>query len=69
MTINMGKLDRALRAVAGLVLLIAAFTTAIGGDGWLNWIVIAAGAVLLGTAATGICPAYLPFGIRTCRSR
>lgn len=57
---NVGTIDRAIRAVAGLALI-----------GWgvatQNWWG-AIGLVLLGTAAIGWCPAYLPFGIKTGKS-
>lgn len=64
MTKNVGKIDRILRAVVGVVLLIAAFSA-----GWSTlWTVIAAivGLVALGTAAMSSCPAYSIFGIKTC---
>lgn len=55
---NVGKTDRAIRAVIGLGLL------AVGAyfhSGW-GWI----GLVPLATAVVGFCPAYLPFGLSTC---
>ena len=58
MTINVGLIDRALRAIVGLALIGWAFT---GGPVWA-WI----GVVLLFTAAIGFCPAYTLLGIRTC---
>ncbi len=61
---NMGTADRTIRAIAGAVLLYLGFTWATGGLGWL---MLAIGAILLGTAAVGTCPAYLPFGLSTCR--
>ena len=58
MTINVGLIDRALRAIVGLALIGWAFT---GGPVWA-WI----GVVLLFAAAIGFCPAYTLLGIRTC---
>jgi uncharacterized membrane protein YkgB len=59
---NEGMIDRALRLGLGAVLLIVAI-------GVLSGIVqIIAGvlsAILLLTGAVGVCPLYLPFGIRT----
>jgi hypothetical protein len=62
MTKNMGMVDRAVRAVVGLVLVALAATGTIGVWGWI-------GVVPLATAAIGWCPAYLPFGISTCLSK
>ena len=58
MTINVGLIDRALRAIIGLALIGWALT---GGPVWA-WI----GVVPLLTAAIGFCPAYTLLGIRTC---
>ena len=58
MTINVGMIDRALRAIIGLALIGWALT---GGPVWA-WI----GVVPLLTAAIGFCPAYTLLGIRTC---
>lgn len=58
---NMGKWDRGLRAVAGIVLI----GLAVAGPQWAwAWI----GVVPLATAAIGWCPLYSVFGIRTCRA-
>ena len=59
MSTNIGRLDRVLRIVLGLVLLSLIFI----GPHTL-WGLI--GIVPLGTALTGFCPAYALFGIRTC---
>jgi hypothetical protein len=55
---NMGKTDRNIRfAAAGLLVL----------GGWLTGSVLLSviGLIPLATAATGTCPAYMPFGIST----
>lgn len=59
MAMNVGGLDRGLRAVVGLALI----GMAVAGIGapW-TW----AGVVVLGTAVIGWCPAYLPFGLNSC---
>lgn len=62
MTKNMGMVDRALRAVVGVVLVALAAAGTIGVWGWI-------GVVPLATAAIGWCPAYAPFGISTCPSK
>ncbi len=58
---NVGTADRVLRAVLGL---------AIGAAGlyYQNWFGLV-GLVPLGTAIIGWCPAYLPFGLSTCKTR
>lgn len=56
---NMGGLDRILRIVVGLVLIALVF---VGPQIVWGWV----GVIPLGTALIGWCPAYLPFGIKTC---
>ncbi|MDD2796245.1 MAG: DUF2892 domain-containing protein [Acidocella sp.] len=58
---NVGGIDRILRIVVGLALIVAALLHYVG---WWGYI----GVVPLATGTTGWCPAYLPFGIKTCRS-
>ncbi len=58
MSMNVGMIDRALRAVAGLALISWALS---GGPIWA-WI----GVVPLATAAIGFCPAYTLLGLSTC---
>lgn len=57
---NVGGVDRALRVLAGLGLIGATLSGAIGAWGWL-------GVLPLATGLFRFCPAYLPFGLRTCR--
>jgi Protein of unknown function (DUF2892) len=61
MKLNMGSADRIIRAVLGAAVIAA-------GVYFQSWFG-AIGLVLLGTAAIGWCPAYLPFGISTCRTK
>ncbi|CAA7615993.1 DUF2892 domain-containing protein [Magnetospirillum sp. UT-4] len=61
MSKNVGGIDRILRIVAGLVLIALAVTETVGLWGYV-------GVVPLLTGAIGWCPAYLPFGIKTCKS-
>jgi len=60
MTKNMGGIDRGLRLVVGIALLVWGYMA----QNWLG----AIGLVPLFTAAIGWCPAYLPFGIKTCKN-
>lgn len=59
MKVNSGTLDRAVRVVAGLVLIGLAATGKVGPWGYI-------GAVPLLTGAVGNCPVYSIFGINTC---
>jgi hypothetical protein len=56
---NVGGIDRILRIVVGLALIVLAATGTIGVWGWLGVIVLATGVV-------GICMPYTLFGFSTC---
>jgi Protein of unknown function (DUF2892) len=60
MQTNLGNWDRSIRVAVGLALIAATLFGYIGLWGWI-------GVVPLVTAFFGFCPAYLPFGISTCR--
>jgi hypothetical protein len=62
MKANVGTADRVIRAIVGLVLLSLIFILE-GNARWLGLI----GIVPLATAVIGWCPAYVPFGISTCK--
>jgi hypothetical protein len=63
MKLNVGTIDRAVRAVIGLVLIgLAAGGVAPGV--WM-WVAGGAGVVLLGTAAFSFCPIWALLGIDT----
>lgn len=62
MSSNVGGADRIIRIVVGIVLIALAATGTIGYWGYI-------GVVPLATGFIGWCPAYLPFGIKTCRTR
>ena len=59
MNVNVGTVDRAVRVVAGLVLIGLAIVGTIGVWGYI-------GILPLATAALGRCPLYSIFGITTC---
>jgi len=59
MKTNVGSLDRTARIIIGLAILGAGFF-------FQNWFGLI-GLIPLGTALSGWCPAYLPFGISTCK--
>jgi hypothetical protein len=59
MKTNEGTIDRALRVLAGLVLIALTLTGTIGMWGWI-------GVVPIATGLLGWCPAYTLLGINTC---
>lgn len=61
MQVNVGTLDRAMRIVAGIVLIGASLLGFIGTWGWI-------GVVFIATGLLRFCPAYLPFGISSCKA-
>jgi hypothetical protein len=58
MQANMGTADRVVRLIAG----VAVIGAGIYFGSWWG----AIGLVLIATALMKFCPAYMPFGIRTC---
>jgi hypothetical protein len=58
---NVGSIDRLIRIAAGGGLIAAAAFGIIGSWGWI-------GLVPLATGLVRICPAYLPFGLSTCKA-
>lgn len=64
MTKNMGSLDRTLRVIAAVVLIVLGLTGTITGTLAIVAYVVAAEFLL--TSLVRICSAYLPFGINTC---
>jgi membrane-bound ClpP family serine protease len=65
---NVGTADRAVLALVGIVAMVLAFTT-LGVMAGAVWGIVAAvvGVVMLGTAGLGMCPAYMPLKISTCK--
>lgn len=63
---NVGPIDRGIRAIAGIVLLIATFVLLSG-----FWQALAAlvAVILLITAIFGVCPLYSALGIDTTPTR
>jgi hypothetical protein len=65
MKTNMGTADRIIRSLLALAVVGLYATGAIGGT--LAIVLGVVAAVFLLTSLVGMCPAYLPFGISTCR--
>jgi DUF2892 family protein len=63
--LNEGQPDRAVRMLAGIVLVVAGWMVA-----WntLGVALFAIGAIALGTGIVGWCPAYTLFGISTVKT-
>lgn len=68
MTANLGKIDRVIRIILGIVLLAAPFVTGWGifASSGATIISVIAGAIMVATSAMRFCPLYRIFGIRTC---
>ncbi|MBC2769882.1 YgaP family membrane protein [Pusillimonas minor] len=56
---NVGGIDRALRVIVGVALIVATLMGYIGVWGWI-------GVVPLATGLLGTCPAYKLFGFSSC---
>lgn len=59
MKCNVGRMDKVLRIVVGLAILLAGFAY----QSWWGLV----GLVPLLTGVIGWCPAYLPLGLSTCK--
>jgi membrane protein YdbS with pleckstrin-like domain len=66
MTRNVGSVDRALRALIGILALLGAFVLG-WFSGWMLWAAVAVGVIMLVTAAVGTCPLYRLLGMNTCK--
>jgi hypothetical protein len=70
MKANENGVDRALRLVLGVVLLVASYMWFGVADGTISGIIAAViGAVLVLTGLIGFCPAYRLVGMSTCKSK
>jgi hypothetical protein len=63
--LNEGQSDRAVRMLAGIVLVVAGWMLALNT---LGVALFAIGAIALGTGIVGWCPAYTLFGISTVKT-
>jgi hypothetical protein len=62
MKTNVGSIDRIARVSVGVLLVGLALSGTIGAWGYIGFLPIL-------TGAFGFCPAYLPFGLSTCRAK
>ena len=64
---NLGQIERAIRAVLGIVLIGVGYTADLSQGAAITAYVV--GVIALGTAAVGFCPAWKLFGINTCQMK
>ena len=62
---NVGTVDRIVRAIIGVVLILAPFVAGLAG--FWTWLLPLLGVVALGTAALRTCPLYSVLGVNTCK--
>ncbi len=62
---NVGQSERMIRGAIGILGVVLFFVL----TGWLQWLALVVGLVLLTTAAVGWCPPYSLLGINTARRR
>jgi hypothetical protein len=65
MTKNMGTVDRAIRTLLAVAIIVLYLTDAISGT--LAIILGIVAIAFLVTSLVGWCPAYVPFGLSTCK--
>jgi len=66
---NVGKFDRILRTIIGIVLIVAPFATnmSLFSSSTMIYGSVIVGAVLVATAGLRFCPLYRLIGINTCK--
>ena len=62
---NMGTLDKAVRSIAAILLVVLYFTGAVSGT--VGYVFLGIAAVFLLTSTFSFCPLYAPFGMSTCK--
>jgi len=60
---NMGTIDKVIRILVALVVVVLFFTNVISGT--LAYVLLALSAVFVLTSFLSFCPLYLPFGLST----
>ena len=63
--VNVGSMDRYIRFVLGIILIIAGALT-LSSNSTLGIVLLVVSIIPIGTAAINFCPLYAIFGIRTC---
>ena len=62
---NMGTIDKVIRILIAVVIAVLFFAHVITGI--LGIVLIILAVIFVLTSLIGICPLYLPFGIKTCK--
>ena len=67
MTVNVGSLDRTLRGILGLILMILPFLGVWAGfqNMYVTYASVIVGIILLVTGLVGMCPIYSLLGLKT----
>lgn len=70
MRMNVGNIDRMMRAVVGVILLAVPFVSglALFDSAAAVVVFVLVGLVMLVVAATRVCPLYSVFGFKTCKN-
>jgi hypothetical protein len=64
---NMGMIDRLIRVLIAVVVVILYFTGNISGT--LAIVLLIFSGIFILTSLIGVCPLYIPFGIKTCKKK
>ena len=64
---NMGTVDRVARILIAIVVAILFFTKVITGT--LGIVLLVFAGIFVLTSLVSFCPLYLPFGIKTCKTK
>ena len=64
---NMGSIDKIVRIVLALVVVILYFTNVVSGV--LGSVLLVVAGIFVLTSLFSFCPLYLPFGISTCKKK
>lgn len=64
---NMGMIDRVIRTLIALTIAVLFYLEVISGT--LGIVLLILGGIFLLTSIFGFCPLYLPFGIKTCKTK
>jgi hypothetical protein len=64
---NMGFTDRIIRTIIAVAIAILYFTDVITGT--LGIVLLVVAGIFLLTSLVSFCPLYLPFGLKTCKTK
>jgi hypothetical protein len=64
---NMGSMDKVVRIIVAIVLIMLYATGMISGT--IGMVLLALAGIFVLTSLISFCPLYLPFGISTCKKK